>query len=103
MYSELIRLDNPEPSGVKPPRSPTLRSTLSYVMKPSPEGPSVMKPTQEELQAQVESLENKKRSAKRKPRAPPESSLVIRNKIQRLGTSSLPSTTKEWGSSDQVL
>ena len=49
VYFELIRSDIPEPSGVKPPRSPALRSSLPYVMKPSCEGPSVMKPTREEL------------------------------------------------------
>ena len=102
MYSELIRSDIPEHSGVKPLRSLALRSSLPSVMKPSREGPSVMKPTREELQVRVESLAKKKRSAKRKPQAPPESSLAIRDKIQRLGASSLPSTTKERGSSYQV-
>ena len=98
VYSELI----PEPSGVKPLRSLVLRSSLPSVMKPSREGPSVMKPTREELQVRVESLAKKKRSARRKPQAPPESSLAIRDKIQRLGASSLSSTTKERGSSNQV-
>ena len=71
-------------------------------MKPSREGPSIVKPTREELQARVESLAKKKRSVKRKAQAPPESSLVIRGKIPRLGASSLSSTTKERGSSNQV-
>ena len=72
-------------------------------MKPSREGPYAMKPTREELQAQVESLAKKKRSFKRKAQAPPESSLAIRDKIPRLGASSPPSIAKERGSSNQVL
>ena len=44
-----------------------------------------------------------KRSVKRKAQAPPESSLAIRGKILRLGTSSPPLTVKEQDSSDQVL
>ena len=71
-------------------------------MKPSREGPSVVKPTGKELQAQVEYLAKKKRSVKRKAQAPPESSLVIRGKILRLGASSPSSIAKERGSSDQV-
>ena len=66
VYSELIRSDIPRPSGVNPSRPPTLRPSLSSVMKPSHEGPSVVKPTREELQARVESLAKKKRSIKRK-------------------------------------
>ena len=66
VYSELIRSDIPGSSGVKPSRSPTLRPSLPPVMKPSREGPSAVKPTREELQAQVESLARKKRSVKRK-------------------------------------
>ena len=103
MYSELIRLDIPRPSSVNPSRPPTLRPSLPFVMKPSCEGPSVVKPTQEELQARVESLAKKKRSVKRKVKAPPESSLAIRGKILRMGASSPPLTAKELGSSDQVL
>ena len=61
-----------------------------------------MKPTQEELQALVESLAKKKRSVKRKAQAPPESSLALRGKVSRLGASSPPSIAKGWGSSDQV-
>ena len=71
-------------------------------MKPSREGPSTVKPTQEELQAQVELLAKKKRSVKRKAQAPPESNLAIRGKILRLGFSSLSSISKEQGSSNQV-
>ena len=51
VYSELIKLDIPEPSGVNPSRPPALRPSLPSVMKPSHEGPSAMKPTREELQA----------------------------------------------------
>ena len=71
-------------------------------MKTSREGPLVVKPTREELQARVESSVKKKRSIKRKAQAPPKSSLAIRGKVPRLGASSPPSTAKGWGSSDQV-
>ena len=103
VYSEMIRSDIPGPSGVNPCRPPTLRPSLPSVMKPSHEGPFAVKPTREELQAQVESLEKKKRSIKRKAQAPPESSLEIRGKILRLGASSPSSTVKEQGSSNQAL
>ena len=102
VYSELIRSDILEPSGVNPSRPPASRPYLPSVMKPSREGLSVVKPTREELQARVESLEKKKRSVKRKAQAPLESSLAIRGKILRLGASSPPSTAKEWGLFDQV-
>ena len=75
---------------------------MSYVMKPSREGLSIVKPAQEELQARVESLEKKKRSVKRKAQDPPENNLAIRGKIPRLGASSPLSIAKEQGSSDQV-
>ena len=101
VYSKLIRSDIPGPSGVNPSRPPALRPSLPSVMKPYREGPSAMKPTREELQARVESLAKKKRSVKRKAQALPESSLAILGKIPRLGASSPPSATKEWGSSDQ--
>ena len=61
-----------------------------------------MKPTREELQARVDSLAKKKRSIKRKAQAPPESNLVIRGKISRLGASSPPSAANERGLSNQV-
>ena len=101
-YSELIRSDIPEPSGVNPSRPPSLRPSLPFVMKPSREGPSAVKPTREELQARVESLAKKKRGVKRKAQAPPKTSLAIRGKITRLEASSLPSIAKERGSSYQV-
>ena len=83
-------------------RSPASRPSLPFVMKTSHEGPSVVKPTREELQARVESLAKKKRRVKRKAQAPPESSLAIRGKVPRLGASSPSSTTKGWGLYDQV-
>ena len=49
LYSELIRSNNPGPSGVSPSRAPSSRPSLPYVMKTSREGPSVVKPTREEL------------------------------------------------------
>ena len=78
VYSKLIRSDIPRPSGVNPSRPPVSSPSLPFVMKPSCEGPSVLKPTREELQARVESLAKKKRSVKRKAQAPPESSLAVR-------------------------
>ena len=102
VYSKLIRLNFPRPSGVSPSRTLASRPSLPFVMKTSRERPSVVKPTREELQARFESLANKKMSVKRKAQAPPESSLAIWSKVLRLGASSPPSTTKGWGSSDQV-
>ena len=102
VYSELIRLDIPGPSGVNPSCSPTLRPYLPSIMKPSREEPSVVKPTREELQARVDSFAKKKRSVKRKAKAPLESSLAIQGKIPRLGASSPPLIAKERWSSDQV-
>ena len=100
VYSKLIRLDIPEPSSVSPPRGLASRPFLPFIMRTSHEGPSVVKPTQEELQARVESLAKKKRSIKRKAQAPSESSLGTRGKVPRLGVPSPPSTAKGWGSSD---
>ena len=61
-YSELIRSDISRPSGAKSSRPSALRPSQS----------SVMKPSREELQARVEFLAKKKRSAKRKVPATPE-------------------------------
>ena len=102
VYYELIRSYILGPSGVNPSRPPTLRPSMPFVMKPSREGPFVVKPTKEELQAQVELLAKKKRSVKRKAQAPLKSSLAVRGKILRLGASSPQSTANEWGLSDQV-
>ena len=85
---------------MSPSQDPALRPSLPFVMKTSREGPPVVKPTWEELQARVESLAKKKMSVKRKAQAPLESSLVIRGKVPRLGASSPPSTAKGWGLSD---
>ena len=101
VYSELIRYDIPRPSSVNPSQPPALRPSLPFFMKTSHEGPYAVKPTQEELQARVESLA-KKRSVKHRDQAPLESSPAIRGKIRRLGASSRPSIAKEQGSSDQV-
>ena len=98
VYSKLIH----GPSGVSHSRSPASRPSMPFVMKTSHEGPSVVKPTREELQARVESLAKKKRSVKRKAQAPPERSLAIRGKVLRFGASSLSSTVKGWGLSDEV-
>ena len=95
VYSELIRSNIFGPSGVSPSQAPPSRPSLPFVMKTSREGPLVMKPTQEELQARVKSLAKKKRSVKRKARAPLESSLVIRGKVPRLGAPS-PLSTAKW-------
>ena len=73
VYSELIGSYIPKPYGVNPSRSPAWRPSLPSTMKPSREGPSAVKPTREELQAQVESLAKKKRSIKRKAQAAPDS------------------------------
>ena len=61
----------------------------------------VTKPSQEELQDRVEFLAKKKRSAKRKVPAAPESSHAARGKVPKLGASSSPSTILERGSSGQ--
>ena len=56
-----------------------------------------MKPSREELQAQVESLEKKRRSAKSKVPTAPESSHVARGKVPKLGASSSLSPIREEG------
>ena len=103
VYSKMIRSDILGPSGVSPSWAPASRPSLPFVMKTSREGSLVVKPTREELQAQVESLAKKKRSVKRKAQAPLESNVAILGKVPRLGAPSPPSTAKGWGSSDQVL
>ena len=60
-----------------------------------------MKPSQEELQAQVEFLEKKKRSAKRKISAALETSHATQGKVPKLGASSLPSSIRKQGSLGQ--
>ena len=102
VYFELIRSNILGPFGVSSSRALALRPSLPSIMKTSREGPSVVKPTREELQARVESLVKKKISIKHRAHTPLKSSLAIRGKIPRLGAPSPPSTTKGWGSSDQV-
>ena len=102
VYSELIRLDFPGPSGMSPSQASASRPSLPFDMKTSREGPSIMKPTRKELQARVESLAKKKMSVKRRAQALLESSLGIRGKVPRLGAPSPSLTAKGWGLSDQV-
>ena len=90
-YSELIRSDIPGPSGAKSSQPSTLRPSQS----------SVMKPSREELQALVEFLAKKKRSAKRKVLVAPKSNHVAGGKVSKLGASSSTSSTLEQGSSGQ--
>ena len=97
-YSDLIRSDIPGSLGVSPSCSPYLRSAPPLAMEISSEGPPVVKPTREELQARVELLAKKRRSVKNKARDPPESSLPAWGKTPKLGASIPPSTVKEWGS-----
>ena len=101
-YSDLIRLDIPGSSGVSPFCSLYSRSPPPPAMETSPKGPSAVKPTWEELQARVDLLTKKRRSAKRKTQAPPESSLPAQGKILKLGASAPSSPTKEWGLRAQV-
>ena len=63
-YSELIRSDIPRSS--KSSRPSTLRPSPPSVMKFSYERPPVVKPTKGKLQARVETLSRRSRSAKRK-------------------------------------
>ena len=98
VYSDLIKSDIPDLSGVSPSCSPYLRSPPPLAMETSPEGPLVMKLAREELQARVELLAKKRRSVKSKAQAPPESSLPNRGKTPKLGASVPPSPAKERGS-----
>ena len=65
-YSDMIKLDIPNTSGVSPSCSPYLRSPPPPAMEISFEGPPAVKPTREELQARVELLAKKRRSVKHK-------------------------------------
>ena len=102
VYFELIRLNIPRSSAVSPSRAPASEPSLPFFIKTSCDGPSIVRPTQKELQARVESLAKKKRSVKRRAQAPLESSMAIQGKVPRLGAPSPPSSTKGWGSPDQV-
>ena len=101
-YSDLIRSNIHGSSGVSPSCSPYLRSPPPPTMEISHEGPPIVKPTREEIQARVEFLAKKRRSVKRKAQDPPKSSLSARGKAPKLGASVLPSHVKERGSQAQV-
>ena len=101
-YSDLIRSDIPDPSSVSPSCSPLSRSPPSPTMETSPGGPLAVKPTQEELQADVNLLAKKKRSVKRKAQDPLESSLSARGKAPKLEVCVPRSPVKERGSDAQV-
>ena len=101
-YSELIRSDIPRPFGVKssrPSKHFGAKSSRPFALRPSK--CSFMKPSREELQARVEFLVKKKRSAKRKVPAAPESGHAARGKVPKLGASSSPSSILEQGLSGQ--
>ena len=87
-YSKLIRLDIPGSSGSKSSQPSTLRPSPPSVMKFSYERPPVIKPTKGELQARVETLSKRYRSAKRKSQDSLEKSHLAWGKAPRLGTSS---------------
>ena len=93
----MIRSDIPSSLGVSPSYSPYLRSSPPPAMGTSPEGPPIVKPTQEELQACVELLAKKRKSVKRKSQAPPKNSLPARGKTPKLGASVPPLPAKEQG------
>ena len=69
VYSELIRSDILGPSRVSPSWASASRPSLPFVTKTSHEGPSIMKPTREELQARVDSSTKNKSSIKHKAQA----------------------------------
>ena len=93
VYSELIRSDIPESSGSRSSRPTTLRSSSPSVMKSSHVGPSVAKPTKEELLARVEILSRRSRSVKRKTPDSLEKGRPAWGKVPRLGTSSSSPST----------
>ena len=87
-YSELIRSDIPGSSGSKSSQPFTLRPSPPSVMKFSFERPPVVKPTKGKLQAWVETLSRRSRSAKRKSQDSLEKRHLSWGKAPRLGTSS---------------
>ena len=93
-YSELIRSDILGSSSLKSSRPPALRLSSFSVTKSRHEVPPVVKPTREELRAQVEALSRRRRSVNRKPEASPERSSSDRGKTLRLGESSPSSSAK---------
>ena len=101
-YSKLIRSDIEGPSSEKssrPSKPSGAKSSRPYALRPSQS--SFMKLSQEELQAQVEFLAKKKRSAKRKVPVAPKSSPTARGKVPKLGESYSPSSIREDRSSGQ--
>ena len=93
-YSDLIRSDIPDSSGVSPSSSPPSRSPPLPAMETSPRGPLVVKPTYGELRAPVELLAKKKRSIKRRAQDPPEGSPPAWGKVPKLGVSDLCSRSQ---------
>ena len=87
-YSELISSDIPGSLGSKSSRPATLRPSLPSIMKFSHDGPPVVKPTKEELQARVETLSRRSRSVKWKPLDSLQKVHPAWGKAPRLGTSS---------------
>ena len=83
-YSELIRSDIPGSSGLNSSRPSTLRPSMKF----SYERPPVVKPTKGELQARVETLSRRSRSAKQKSQDSLEKSHLSLGKAPRLGMSS---------------
>ena len=87
-YSELIRSDIPGPSSLRSTRSVTLRPSPPFVMKFSPVGSSVAKPTKGEILARVETLSQKSRSVNRKTSDSVEKDRSAWGKVPKLGASS---------------
>ena len=101
-YSKLFRSDIPGPSSAKPSRPPGPSGVkLSRSFALGPPQSSVMKPSREDIQARVEFMAKKKRSAKRKVPAASEDSHAARGKVLKLGASSSPSSAQEHGPSGQ--
>ena len=84
-YSDLIRSDIPNSSGVSPSSSPSSRSPLLLAMETSPGGPLAVKPTRGELRTRVKLLVKKKRSIKRKAQDPPKGNSLALGKVPKLG------------------
>ena len=102
-YSELSISNIPGSSGAKPsrPSEPSrAKSSLPFALMPSQS--FIMKPSQEEIQARVELLVKKKRSAKCKVPAAPKSNHAARGKVLKFGAPSSPSSIPEQGSSRQL-
>ena len=109
VYSDLIRSNFPDSSGVSPSGFSRSRSPPLPAMETSPGGPFIVKPTRGELRARVKLLVKKKRSIKRRAQDPPEGSLPARGKVPKLGVSDPCSRTQVqvrgqvWSSSAKVF